>query len=406
MRDERTFVSVSQLNSAIKQALEGNEAFSSIFLRGEISNFKVYSSGHAYFSLKDDKSTISAVMWASSAMRLTFTPKDGDEVLAHGRISVYPPRGSYQISIDYLELFGKGAELLRLQQLKEKLAREGLFDMARKRPIAPFPKRIGVIAGASSAGLRDIVVNIEKRWPLVELLVFPSLVQGIDAPKDLVRAMRLAAGMNLDTLIIGRGGGSSEDLGAFNDEAVVRHASSFPCPVIAAVGHEVDVTLIDLVADLRVSTPTGAAVASTPDGQEIAQSLDDVSMHLDYLMKSRIDSLERTLNLLSQRSYFQNPGAIYDKKLEELTQCERRLDLAIETSMGKNGHAVETLQARLAALNPYAVLNRGYAISEDGKGNVLTSVSQLGVGETMITRLRDGIITSTVETKESPEDGK
>ena len=406
MFDEKTCISVTQLNTAIKRVLEGNEAFSSIFLRGEISNFKVYSSGHAYFSLKDDKSTISAVMWASAAAYLSFMPKDGDEVLVHGKIAVYPPRGSYQISIDHMELYGKGAELLRLQQLKEKLAKEGLFDADRKRPICPFPKRIGVIAGANSAGLRDIIVNIGNRWPLVELYVFPSLVQGQDAPKDIVRAIGLAKEKSLDTLIIGRGGGSSEDLGAFNDEAVVRAAAAFPCPVIAAVGHEVDVTLIDLVADLRVSTPTGAAVAATPDGQEIAQSLDDLDEHLVYLMKSKVDGLERTLGLLAKRSYFENPSAVYDKRLEELSQTSKRLELGIGAVLARSAHSVEALQGRLSALNPYAVLNRGYAISEDEKGRVIASAEQLEIGQTMKTRLADGIITSRIEKKECPENGK
>ena len=406
MLNERNCVSVSELNAIIKATLEEDEGLSSIFLRGEVSNFKVYSSGHAYFSLKDSQSVISAVMWNSYAARLTFLPKDGDEVLVHGRIGVYPARGSYQIIVDHMERYGLGAELLRLQQLKEKLAKEGLFDQGRKRPIATFPRRIGVIAGASSAGLRDILVNIENRWPLVEVFVFPSLVQGKEAPKDLLRAMKEAEAQSLDTLIIGRGGGSSEDLGAFNDEALVRAAAAFPCPVIAAVGHEVDVTLIDLVADLRVSTPTGAAVAATPDQNEVLQALDDLSEHLDSVIDSKIRNLSQTLSLLSKRSYFENPAAIYDKKLEDIAKISKSLDMMIDMKIASAEHGLTNSKGRLAALNPYAVLKRGYAISEDETGKVVQSTNQVAVGGIMKTRFNDGIITSRVEKKEASDNGQ
>ncbi|MCR5491719.1 MAG: exodeoxyribonuclease VII large subunit [Bacilli bacterium] len=406
MLNERNCVSVSELNAIIKATLEEDEGLSSIFLRGEVSNFKVYSSGHAYFSLKDSQSVISAVMWASYASRLTFLPKDGDEVLVHGRIGVYPARGSYQIIVDHMELFGKGAELLRLQELKEKLAKEGLFDQSRKRKIPAFPHRIGVIAGASSAGLRDILVNIENRWPLVEVIVFPSLVQGKDAPQALLRALNEAKGHFIDTLIIGRGGGSSEDLGAFNDETLVRAAAEFPCPVIAAVGHEVDVTLIDLVADLRVSTPTGAAVAATPDKNEVIQTLDGVSEHLDIMIDGKIRGLSQTLSLLSKRSYFENPAAIYDKKLDDLSKISKNLDMLIDMKIAAADHSLESSKGRLAALNPYAVLKRGYAISEDEDGKVVQSAKQVAVGTIMKTRFNDGIITSRVEKKEASNNGQ
>lgn len=406
MLNERNCVSVSELNAIIKSTLEEDEGLSSIFLRGEVSNFKVYSSGHAYFSLKDSQSVISAVMWASYSSRLTFLPKDGDEVLVHGRIGVYPARGSYQIVVDHMERYGLGAELLKLQELKEKLAKEGLFDPKRKRPIALFPHRIGVIAGAGSAGLRDILVNIENRWPLVEVFVFPSLVQGKEAPKDLLRALRLASEEFLDTLIIGRGGGSSEDLGAFNDEALVRAVADFPCPVIAAVGHEVDVTLIDLVADLRVSTPTGAAVAATPDRNEILQGLDDLSERMDNAIDGRIDRLKQTLALLSKRSYFENPAAIYDKKLEDIARIGKNLDLAIDMRISTAEHSVANAKGRLQALNPYSVLKRGYAISEDESGKVVQSAEQVAVGGIMKTRFSDGIITSRVEKKEASSNGQ
>ncbi len=393
---QRETLTVSELNAYIKSKLEGDFLLSSLYLRAEISNFKVYPSGHCYFTLKDKDSMISAVMWASSTYKLSFRPKDGDEVLVHGRVAVYPPRGSYQLSVDHMELFGLGAELLRLEKLKAKLAAEGLFDPSRKRRLPKFPRRVGVIAGKGSAGLRDIVVNIYNRFPLVELVQFPSLVQGKEAPADLIAAFQRAQQANLDVLIIGRGGGSSEDLGAFNDEALVRALAKSRCPVISAVGHEVDTTLTDLVADLRVSTPTGAAVAAVPDKNEIYQTLDDSLMRLENAISAKISRLSTQLGYLSGRSFFLRPESLYEDRIEKLRVTARRLDLGISAQINAKAEHLKRLKEKLSALNPYQVLNRGYSISVDDSGKVIDSVEAVKAGQRIYTRAKDGIIESEV----------
>lgn len=392
----RETLSVSELNAYIKSKLEGDFSLSSLQLRGEVSNFKVYPSGHCYFTLKDKDSMISAVMWAGSAYKLSFRPKDGDEVLVHGRISVYPPRGSYQLSVDAMELFGQGAELLRLEKLKAKLAAEGLFDPSRKRPLPRFPKRVGVIAGKDSAGLRDIVVNILNRYPLIELVVLPSLVQGKEAPKALIEAFHKAQEADLDTLIVARGGGSSEDLAAFNDEALVRALATSHCPFISAVGHEVDVTLTDLVADLRVSTPTGAAIAAVPDKNEIRQGLDESLERLQNAIKAKLSALSTKLGYLSNRSFFLRPESLYQEKREKLELTRHRLALGIESHLRAYNEAVARYAAKLEAMNPYKVLNRGYSIALDEKGQPVKSVESIRAGQRLKTRVKDGIIESEV----------
>ena len=389
-------LSVSELNVYIKDRLEEDFFLSSLLLRGEISNFKSYPSGHCYFTLKDSQSTVSAVIWNTYAGKLDFHPKDGDEVLVHGRISVYPPRGSYQLSIDHMELFGLGAELIRLQKLKEKLQKEGLFDASRKRKLPRFPKKVAVIAGKDSAGLRDIEVNLLRRFPLVELAVFPALVQGKQAPEDLRRALVLAKDSGSDVLILARGGGSSEDLSAFNDEALVRALASYPSPIISAVGHEVDVTLCDLVADVRVSTPTAAAVLAVPDKNELYQDLDEALMRLGNAIEADLRRYKGQVEQLSSRSFFLRPETLYSSKREKLGETLRRLLLGVNRQILSKKENAKTLEAKLSAMNPYEVLRRGYSITEDESGKPITSVMSLREGQRLKTRMKDGIITSEV----------
>ena len=392
----RETISVSELNAYIKTKLEGDFLLHDIALRAEISNFKSYPSGHSYFTLKDKDSMISAVMWATYASKLRFVPKDGDEVLVHGSIAVYPPRGTYQLTVHSMEPFGLGAELLRLQQLKEKLAKEGLFDESRKRPLPKFPKKVGVIAGKGSAGLRDIVVNIHNRWPLVNLIEFPSLVQGKEAPKALIEAFHKAQSENLDVLIIARGGGSSEDLGAFNDEALIRELAKSSCPIISAVGHEVDTTLADLVADKRVSTPTAAAVAAVPDKNEIYQGLDEYLDRLQNATESLLRRYKQKVDYLSDRAFFKRPESLYSAQVEKLEITRQRLTKDFENYMALKKARVDALGAKLTALNPTNVLDRGYSIVLDEKGAPMRSIAQAKQGQSIKTRLKDGIIESTI----------
>ena len=404
MRSEQSssIYSVSSLNAAIKASLESNPQFSSINLRAEISNFKIYPSGHCYFTLKDDKSVLSAVMWASEAAFLRFSPKNGDEVLCKGRISVYPPRGSYQFVASRMELAGEGNELAKLRALALKLKAEGLFEQSRKRPIPAYPHLIGVIAGKGSAGMKDIVHNISLRYQNVTLYLFPSLVQGEGAPKALLEALNNAISHKVDTLIIGRGGGSSEDLGAFNDETLVRAVAACPIPVISAVGHEVDMTLIDLVADKRVSTPTAAAVLAVPDSNELLMALDDYGNRLYSCISGDLARMKEKVALLSNRSFFINPKAIYADKIDNLEKLSKRFDLAMASQLNLKKTQVAYVEGKLASLNPYSVLNRGYAISTDETGKVVASIKDIKTGSKVKTRLNDGIIESTVtDIKES-----
>ena len=400
MSQTKEAITVSELTSMIKSSLENDPRFLSIYMHGEISNFKVYPSGHAYFSLKDKNAMISSMMWQTYVRGLDFAPKDGDEVVVHGKLSVYPPRGSYSIVVDHMERYGEGEALKKLRQLAEKLSKEGLFDPARKRPIKAYPTHIGVIAGRGSAGLRDIEVNLLRRYPIVELHVFPSLVQGAEAPKALLEAFRLAQTYPLDTLIIARGGGSSEDLGAFNDETLVRALATSKCPVIAAVGHEVDVTLVDLVADLRVSTPTAAAVAATPNKEDIYQFLDDVSIRNGEALKKRISLLKDRLNMLSQRSFFLHPESIYQEKQKELVEKKARISLSYKHIVDHKRALLQNLGDRLISINPSNVLKRGYSIVEDNDGKILTSVSSIRINDTLKVKLQDGNITVTTKSKE------
>ncbi|MDY6093789.1 MAG: exodeoxyribonuclease VII large subunit, partial [Candidatus Enteromonas sp.] len=299
--------------------------------------------------------------------------------------------------------FGQGNALLKLEETKKKLASEGLFDESRKRPLPRFPERIGVIAGEGSAGMKDIVVNVSLRWPLCELLLFPSLVQGDGAPEDLLRALSLAEAANLDVLIIGRGGGSKEDLWAFNDEALARRVAAFPVPVISAVGHEIDTTLVDYVADKRVSTPTAAAVESTPDKQELLQRLDDAFLRLDSGVTNQIQAKEEKLRSLASRPFFLRPESLYENSMEKLAGYSVRLLLGLERIIqGKEGQ-VSSLFAKLEALDPTKVLRRGYSITYDAEGKAITSVKDVQEGEILRTRLGNGIIESIVEKKEESQ---
>ncbi len=396
---EASFLSVSQLNALVKETLEGSSLFSHLVVKGEISDYKVYSSGHAYFTLKDSGSVISAVMWSSSRACLDFTPKNGDEVICHGRLSVYPPRGSYQLSVSRMEQYGKGEELLRLQELARKLQAEGLFDQSRKRPLVKFPKRIGLITAKGSAAQKDMITNLQKRWPMCDIYVFPSLVQGSGAPEDLLRALNQSKEYSLDTLIIGRGGGSSEDLTAFNDEKLVRALAAYSSPTVSAVGHEIDFTLCDYVADCRVSTPTGAAVISVPDKEDIMSLLLDFETRMYHRWEKQLQFARDRLSSLSDRQFFNNPRLLYQKGEERVLQHRQRLELAIRSSLDRNRRELESLEGRLKALSPLSVLDRGYSISKDEKGNIVKSLDDIEVGSSITTTLKDGSIVSKVTSK-------
>ena len=400
MMDQNLF-SVSSLNRYIKQMFDNDFTLKGLRLKGEISNFKRYPSGHVYFSLKDEESTIKAVMFYDYAKFLPSTIKDGDEVIITGYVSVYPARGEYQVYAQALELSGEGALLLELELLKKKLAAEGLFDASRKRKLVSFPKSVGIISAPNSAALADIKTNLLRRNPLIDVQIFPSLVQGADAPKSLLEALKKAKESNIDTLIIGRGGGASEDLSAFNDETLVRAAAEFPVPIISAVGHEIDFTLIDYVADARASTPTGAAELATIDKREIYELLNNREIELDEVITDKISTYSHKLELLKKNSFFENPKVMYEKTLIEVGNTNKRLDSFMNHLIEIEKEKIASLKKQLKSLSIDNTLQRGFAIMENEQGKIVTNINDVEINQMVKTKVHGGVLTTKVIQKEA-----
>ncbi|MDD3207499.1 MAG: exodeoxyribonuclease VII large subunit [Bacilli bacterium] len=399
------FYTVTSLNRHIKEIMDGEVSLRFVRLKGEISNLKKYPSGHFYFTLKDESSVISGVMFANDASHINFDIKDGDEVLAYGSVGVYPQRGSYQIYVNEIELFGQGAILVELEKLKQKLNNEGLFDESRKREIPSYPTAIGIISASGSAAIEDMIKNIHRRYPITKIYFFPSLVQGREAPKDLLRAFNLANTYPLSTLIIGRGGGASEDLNAFNDENLVRALANSKAPIISAIGHEIDFTLVDYVADKRVSTPTGAAELATPDKREIYETLNICLERMIMSIQNKLGALKDRLTLLSQRSFFVDPQSIYENSARDVKEMRVRLSNAMQNSYDLTMREVKSYRQRLEALSPYGVLKRGYSIMTDVEGRIIDSINKVEPNQRVITAVNDGIIESVIASKEKKSNG-
>ena len=374
MPNETPILTVSDINTFIKAILTSEEKLKFIRIKGEISNFKPYPSGHLYFSLKDESSVISAVMFNNYARKINFVPKNGDEVVVLASVDAYVPRGSYNLTIYEMEPLGLGQQLVELEKLKKQLASEGLFDESRKRKINIFPRKIGVITAPNGAAVRDIVTNLKRRYPIVDIYIFPSLVQGEQAPKELLKAFLKSQEYDLDTLIIGRGGGASEDLSAFNDEKLVRAISNSKMPVIAAVGHEIDSTLVDYVADKRASTPTGAAELATVDRREIENTLNTASLRLEEALIANLQS-----------------------KKEELEEIKEELNLSLKDKYQSMLDKVTNLKKQLELLNPKGILERGYSIVSDKEGNIIKSVKEIKLEDNLNITLSDGEVETTVK---------
>ncbi len=388
------FISVTTLNTLIKYKLEGESDLRGLYVKGEISNWKIYKSG-VFFDLKDEQgSVISCILWGNYVSRLNFIPKDGDEVIAFGNITVYAARGRYSLQVYQMELYGYGAALIALENLKKKLAKEGLFDESRKRTIPKMPNTIGVIVGKNSAAESDLRRNITRRWPIANVIFFYAQVQGLEAPKSLIKALEEANETKLDVLIVARGGGSNEDFSAFNDETLVRAFSKCVCPFISAVGHEIDVTLIDYVADLRVSTPTAAAEAATPDQNEIRNFLIESEKEINDSIIEKIGNLRDRINSLAKRSFFVNPASIYEDAKGDLLVTEQRLNSAMKHKVEVLKLKTDSYRSRLNATNPNNVVSRGFSITTDETGKPVTSVKQIKTGQLIKTKLKDGIIIS------------
>ena len=387
-----TVWSVSEANSYIRDLFETDFRLKDMEIEGEISNFTRARSGHLYFTLKDDASQIKCVMWRTHADRLLFDPSGGDQVVVRGNVSVYEAGGQYQMYANRLQPAGRGDLALAFEQLKQRLADEGLFDQDRKKPLPPFPKKIGIVTSLDAAGLRDILNILSRRYPIAEVLIAPTLVQGPSAPAGIVRALQWIDGRSdVDVIIVARGGGSIEDLWAFNDESVARAVAEAQHPIIAGVGHETDFTIIDFVADVRAPTPSAAAELVTQDISDITafvagarQFLDRqiVGLLTDY--QDRVESLARAVELL---------GPVYsiNSARQTLDFLEQRLDGAIRLSLYSEKQAVLLASAKLEAVSPLATLARGYAIIRDQDGTLRSSVGELSVGDRVEIQLQDGM---------------
>ena len=385
------FLTVSQLNGYIKGMFDRDDVLGGISVCGEISNIKYHASGHLYLTLKDEGATLSAVMFRSDLSRMSFRPENGMRVIASGRVSVYERGGQYQLYVSYMRPDGLGALYMALEALKRKLAGEGLFDPARKKKLPEYPRRIGVVTSATGAVIRDIIKVSGRRYPLCDIVLFPVHVQGELAVGEICMGIEyFNMEKNVDLLIVGRGGGSVEDLWAFNSEAVVRAVANSALPVISAVGHQTDVTLCDLVADCTAGTPSMAAELAVPDISGIGERLSSRLSHITKNAQKRLDDKriyldDRTnvLELNSPKNRLANSLAALDAKREKLTSLSNE---RISASRLRFASAV----AKLTALNPLAVLARGYGFVQDADGKTLTSVSQMTVGENIRVTMADG----------------
>ena len=399
MKDTLT---VTEITEYIKQLVDGDEVLSYAAISGEISNFKAhYASGHLYFSLKDDGAQIKAVMFRSAAASLDFQPQDGEAVKAYGRVSVYPQGGQYQMYVSRLVRDGAGALWQKYEQLKKQLESEGLFDESRKRPLPRFPKRVGVITSRTGAAVRDIISVLTRRWPMTEIVFCGASVQGTDAPAELRAALRLMAEKgNVDTVIIGRGGGSIEDLWAFNDEMLVRDIAAYPIPIISAVGHETDFTLSDFAADMRAPTPSAAAELAVPDRAEYISRIAALDGRMNNSLVSRINDLRQYIDSISSRGVMRSPLASLEWRKKDLLSKSELLHTRIEAIKNQKQAALTTLASGLNALSPLSIIDRGYLLATDDGGKTVTSVSDVKVGDSVKLRFTDGYAVTRVENTE------
>lgn len=393
--------SVTELTGYIRELFEIDFRLQDVQVAGEISNFTQARSGHLYFTLKDDRSQLKCVMWRSTAQRLRFMPQDGDAVIAHGRVSVYEAGGVYQLYADSLLPVGRGDLALAFEQLKQRLEAEGLFDPAHKKPLPAWPRKIGVVTSADAAALQDILNVLRRRWPLASALVAPTLVQGREAPPQIIRALQWLDGRHdIDLIILARGGGSLEDLWPFNDEQLVRAIVAARHPIITGVGHETDFTLADFAADQRAPTPSAAAELVAPDQREIrARLLERQRAAAGYLQRrlqeagSRLQTLARALRHLSPRRRL-------DNNRQRLDNLVNRLDQAASRELERRRSRLQLLQTRLTAISPLATLSRGYAIVYGADSRLIRAVAQAVPGERIEIRLADGQFPARVEDAE------
>lgn len=390
--------SISRVTNYIKRLFDTDPMLVDVWLRGEVSNWSRASSGHCYFTLKDEEAELRCVMWRSVARQLLVLPSDGDEIVAQGRVTVYPQRGQYQFYVDEVEPIGQGVLYQRLETLKAKLRDEGLFDEDHKRPLPAFPRRIGVVTSATGAAFRDILNVLHRRHPLTEVILSPTLVQGSDAPEQIVAALQALRTLDVDLAIVTRGGGSLEDLWCFNEEVVARAIYDFHVPVISGVGHEVDFTIADYVADHRAPTPSAAAELAVPDIRELRDNVQkmrtQLATHVESLLFDARQQTEQQWRLLERCSPAREIEQIRDTIRSYTAQMTRRLDARIELERAR----LAGVRGRLGELDPHATLARGYAIvSKTEDGRLVRSPTDIHADDVLTITVDGGAFLATVE---------
>ncbi len=392
---EEKYINITELNNYIKSRFDSDGFLLKVYLKGEISNFKNHTRGHLYFTLKDDFSRLSAVMFYNNALSLTFKPEDGMNVLVEGRISCYPAQGTYQIYVDKMEPDGLGNLYIEYEKLKKKLEAEGLFDVSHKKLIPKYPKKIGIITASTGAAVRDIISTIKRRFPICETILFPTLVQGEGAKENIVKQIKKANEYDLDVIICGRGGGSIEDLWAFNEEIVARAIYESNIPIISAVGHEPDFTIADYVADLRAPTPTGAAEMAVPTIMEINNMLNQYCIRLNRNIKNNVNNNFIRLRNLKNNYVLKNPLALYETKEQKLDNYIDILNNNINRNLKDKNHQYEMLVNTLKLVNPLGLLEKGYSlVKKDGK--LINDMSDLNVNDIIDIKLYKGNIKAEI----------
>ena len=399
---EQQVLSITQLNEYIRGRMDADPLLNAVAVRGEISNYKQYPSGHHYFTLKDEASALRCVMFKGNALRLRFRPENGMKVIAVGKVSVYPRDGAYQLYCVSLTVDGVGDLYVAFEQLKKKLAAQGLFDPAHKKPLPRYPGRIGIITSSAGAAVHDMLRILNKRYPLSRVYLLPVRVQGAQAPGEIASAIRYANYYRLaDLLIVGRGGGSMEDLWAFNDEQVALAIYQSQIPVISAVGHEPDVTISDYVADLRAATPSNAAELAVPDRDALRQSLDAQVSTMAAALTRQLKASRQHLSALAASPALQSPTGYLEQRAQQVLLLKNRLISAQNQSIAVRKQKYIAAAAKLDAMSPLKVLTRGYSMTQREDGTVVRSVSQVEPGERVRISLEDGTLRATVMNKEA-----
>ena len=402
---DRPVWSVTELNARVKGLLEMDPMLADVCVRGELSNYKIYPSGHHYFTLKDSESSLRCVMFRAQASKLRFRPENGMGVTAFGRVAVYPRDGAYQLYCTGLMPEGMGDLQVAFEQLKAKLAAEGLFDPGHKKPLPPFPEKIAIVTSSAGAAIHDMIRILGRRWPMTKVLLLPVRVQGVEAPAEIAGAIRYANEFRVaDLIITGRGGGSMEDLWAFNDERVARAIYESELPVISAVGHEPDVTISDYVADRRASTPSNAAEIAVPDQAELREILAGYALRADQSERKRLEALREKLRGYEGKRVLIDPTAGLDIRRQDLDHRQQRLLSAEERILSGKKQRFVALASSLDAMSPLRVLSRGYTVAAKESGALIRSAAELQVGDKLKLSFADGAADCRVETVQSTKE--